>query len=89
MHIISRLAVKVSTQFVTPAPRFSLSMVLLEATCLNSSFTGHKGTEPCGHCQAGSPDLHSACVLSHVRFSVTPWTVAQTPPSVEFSRQEY
>ena len=28
--------------------------------------------------------------LSHVRLFVTPWTVAhQTPPSMEFSRQEY
>ena len=28
--------------------------------------------------------------LSHVRFLVTPWTVAyQAPPSMEFSRQEY
>ena len=29
-------------------------------------------------------------VLSHVRLFVTPWTVAyQSPPSKEFSRQEY
>ena len=29
-------------------------------------------------------------VLSRVRLSVTPWTVAyQAPPSMEFSRQEY
>ena len=29
-------------------------------------------------------------VLSHVQFSVTPWTVAcQAPLSMEFSRQEY
>ena len=28
--------------------------------------------------------------LSHVRLFATPWTVAhQTPPSMEFSRQEY
>ena len=28
--------------------------------------------------------------LSHVRLSVTPWTVAlQAPPSMGFSRQEY
>lgn len=38
-----------------PAPPFSLSMVLLEATCLNSSLAGHKGPEPYGHCQAESP----------------------------------
>ena len=30
------------------------------------------------------------CVLSRVRFFVTPWTVAhQAPLSMEFSRQEY
>ena len=30
------------------------------------------------------------CVLSHVRFFATPWTVAlQAPLSMEFSRQEY
>ena len=30
------------------------------------------------------------CVLSHVRFFMTPWTVArQAPLSTEFSRQEY
>ena len=35
---------------------------------------------------------HYMCVymLSHVQLIVTPWTVAcQTPPSMEFSRQEY
>ena len=31
-----------------------------------------------------------ACVLSHVRLFVTPWTLAhQAPLSMEFSRQEY
>ena len=31
-----------------------------------------------------------ACMLSHVRLFVTPWTVArQAPLSMEFSRQEY
>ena len=31
-----------------------------------------------------------ACLLSHVRLFVTPWTVAhQAPLSMEFSRQEY
>jgi len=31
-----------------------------------------------------------ACVLSHVRLFVTPWTVAhQAPLPMEFSRQEY
>ena len=30
------------------------------------------------------------CVLSHVQFFVTPWTVVpQAPLSVKFSRQEY
>ena len=30
------------------------------------------------------------CVLSHILFFVTPWTVAgQVPLSTEFSRQEY
>ena len=30
------------------------------------------------------------CVLSHVQFFTTPWTVArQVPLSMEFSRQEY
>ena len=28
-------------------------------------------------------------LLSRVRLSVTPWTVAQAPVSMEFSRQEY
>ena len=33
---------------------------------------------------------HYVCVLSHVQFFVTPWTVAhQTPLSMEFSRQKY
>ena len=33
---------------------------------------------------------HSTCVLSHVWFFVTPWTVAhQAPLPMEFSRQEY
>ena len=34
--------------------------------------------------------LSSACILSHVQLSVTPWTVAhQVPLSLGFSRQEY
>ena len=31
-----------------------------------------------------------SCVLSHLQLFVTPWTIAcQTPPSMEFSKQEY
>ena len=34
--------------------------------------------------------LGGVCVLSHVGFLVTPWTVAHQPPlPMEFSRQEY
>ena len=33
---------------------------------------------------------HKVKLLSRVQLFATPWTVAhQTPPSVEFSRQEY
>ena len=43
--------------------------------------------------KAGRPEQQRTvcvCVLSHVRLSVTPWTVAhQTPLSVGFPRQEY
>ena len=37
-----------------------------------------------------SDSLGVVCVLSHVRFFATPWTVArQAHLSMEFSRQEY
>ena len=36
------------------------------------------------------PKYNFVCVLSHVQFFGTPWTVAlQAPLSMEFSRQEY
>ena len=36
------------------------------------------------------PFMYKACVLSHVQFFVTPWTVVrQAPVSMEFSRQEH
>ena len=44
---------------------------------------------PCCLCRAGESSC-CACVLSHIRLFVTPWTIAhQVLLSVEFSRQEY
>ena len=48
------------------------------------------GSSVHGILQARILETSSMKLLSHVRFFVTPWTVAhQAPPSMGFSRQEY
>ena len=65
-----------------------MSGALLRYMCV--SFSLHQILISFNLHQSSMKETISLCVFSHVRLSVTPWTIArQTPLSMEFSRQEY
>ena len=69
-----------SIKHIQISPLFWISFLFRSPESIEQSSLSSSSSRLCVHAQ----------LLSHVQFSVTPWTVAhQAPLSMEFSRQEY